>query len=242
MNHLKKANQRLNFDRAKKHRPDKSALALAIMMKQKTALGDILPAIRAAGEDVDKCWEIMLAEGTQFARRNWVRAYFAWVEVVCFLARQHVLHARFGKRVIRPSDIPEFSALSEIRYTVITGEATAEPAHGRTLDYIVFSLIALAKTFGLRLKIARGGKSWETVRAALGVRDRITHPKNEHAFHVSDKDVQNIEGFNGWFYAHLMLPLNDALRTKLKKESTVAKRTKKKRVLTVDTDTLASDG
>jgi|SRR5262245_41745440 len=163
-------------------------------MKQKMALANILPAIQVAGEDVDKCWEIMHAENTQFARRNWVRAYFAWVEIVCFWARQHALHARFRKRVIRQSDIPEYSVLSEHRYNISKGKAIAEPSRGRTLDYIVFSLATFAKAFGLPVEVEREGKSWEAVRAALGVRDRITHPKSKGALKVSDKILKISKG------------------------------------------------
>lgn len=137
-----------------------------VAMKEKTPLHGLLPAIRVAGEDLDKCWEILRTEKTQFARRNWARAYFAWIEVICFMARQYVLSRRFKKRVIRRGDIPEYSLLRERRYRIDKGEASDEPAHGRTLDYIEFSLVTFAKAFGLRLKV-RGGKSWEACASCL---------------------------------------------------------------------------
>jgi hypothetical protein len=204
-------------------------------MEKKRLLADVLGAVRVAAEDADKCRAIMLADGTPLARRNWVRAYFAWVEVVSYFARQYTLDQRFGKRVIPLERVPEFSALSEIRYTLSkTNEAKSEPAHGRTLEYLPFSLTALAKTLGIRLIVDRGGRSWDMVTTALRVRNRITHPKSAHDLNVSDEDLQAIEVFSGWVGAHLKVIVNDEIRTKVKKETAVARRTKKKRVLAVD--------
>jgi hypothetical protein len=214
---------------------DRQCSLVKDMKKQNITLPDIFAAVHAVADDADKCKEIMLAEKTQFARRNWVRAYFAWIEATCFLFRRSILAKRFEKRVIRPTDIPEFTALSEVRYTVTgKGEAIVEPANTRTLDYIVFSLMSLSKTFGLKLSIDRGGKNWESVRRALQVRDRLTHPKSLHDVHVSDDDIAAVEDFSGWFSAHLTVITNDTIRTKVKKESAVSKRTKKRRKLVID--------
>jgi hypothetical protein len=205
------------------------------MKKQNITPDEIFPAVQAIARDADRCREIMLTEKSQFARRNWVRAYFAWVEATCFLFRRSVLAKRFQKRVIRPTDIPEFAGLSEVRYTVTSnGEAIAEPANTRTRDYIVFSLISLAKTFGINLSINREGKNWASVISALRVRDRITHPKTLHDIQVSDDDIKAVEDFSGWFGAHLKIISDEAIRTKVKKETAISKRTKKERKLVID--------
>src|SRR2546425_612197 len=120
------------------------------LRRERPPLVDIWPAVREAGADADKAKEMRDFDGSQFSRRNWVRAYFAWVELVCFVSRQAVLRKKYEKRVIRPADIPEFSALSEVRYTLEAGRVVEQPAYGRTLDQIVLSITSVAQLFGIR--------------------------------------------------------------------------------------------
>jgi hypothetical protein len=196
---------------------------------------EILPAVNAVGKDADECEVLMATNDTQFARRNWVRAYFAWVEAMCFLLRRFVIEKKFQKRVIRPADIPEFSALSEIKYSVTPkGEAVAEPANSKTRDYIGFSLMACSRLFGLGLSIDRGSKHFQNFDLALRVRDRITHPKTLAEITISNDDVKAVKEFKGWFAAHIEVLFNEGIKAKMKKEVGIAKRTKKTRTLVFD--------
>jgi hypothetical protein len=209
------------------------------MTPQALAIADILPAVHAAAVDADTCKASMLANDSPFARRMWVRAYFAWVEVVCFSARQYVLERRFNKRVIRPADIPEFLALSELRYNVTGGKIVAERLRSRTRDQLAFSLLVLAEFFGLRLTIDRSGRSWNAVQGALNVRDRITHPKTSREFDVSDNDIKTVNEFSGWFAGHLHVIFDDRVRARIKREAARSKRSRTARVLTIDMDAVS---
>ena len=176
---------------------------------------------------------------SQFAKRNWVRTYFAWVECICFIFRQHSISVRFNKRVIRPDDIPEFSALSEVKYTVTSdGKAITERANTRTLDYIVFSLVALSKTFKLNMDVSPKGKDRENLRNALRIRDRLTHPKTVKDLNITNKDIEIVQEFADWFSAHLSIITRSEIRKKINKEIGLAKRTKKARTIEFKIDSI----
>jgi len=150
------------------------------------------------------------------------------------MSRRAVLSRKFGKRVIRPADIPEFSALSEVRYTLEAGRVVEQPAYGRTLDQIVLSITAVSELFKIRLRVDRGDKAWSNAQSALQVRDRITHPKSSQTFQVVDRDVKAVEAFHNWFTAQLFIMGNTELVAMIKRESAIAKRTKKTRRLTIE--------
>jgi hypothetical protein len=205
------------------------------MQKTYPEFNEILAAVKAVGKDADDCYKTMISEGTQLSRRNWIRAYFSWVEATCFLLRRVVIEKRFKKRVIRPVDIPEFAALSETRFSVTPkGEAVAEPANTRTVDYIGFSLMACSRLFKLGFSIDRSNKHWRDLVLAVRIRDRITHPKTEADVTISDDDIKAVEAFSGWFSGHLELLFNERIKAKLRKEVGIAKRTKKTRRLVFD--------
>jgi hypothetical protein len=196
---------------------------------------DILAAVKTVGKDADDCYKIMRSKSSQLSRRNYIRAYFAWVEAMCFFLRRLVIENRFQKRVIRAVDVPEYAALSENRYSVTSkGEAVTEPANTRTLDYIGFSLMACSRLFKLGFFIDRGDKHWQNLALAVRIRDRITHPKSQADVSISDDDIKTVEGFSGWFSAYLEILFNEKIKATLRKEAGIAKRTKKGRLLVFD--------
>lgn len=205
------------------------------MQKEYPKAVEILPAVSAVGQDADDCYKLMEANDTQFTRRNWIRAYFAWIEAMCFALRRFVLEKKFQNRAIKVADIPEFVALSEVKYTVNPkGEAVVESANTRTLDYIGFSLLACSRLFKLGLSLNRGTKAGENLVKALKIRDRITHPKTVADITISDEDIKILEEFRGWFSGHLALLFNEKVKKTIRREIGIAKRTKKIRTLTFD--------
>lgn len=194
---------------------------------------DVLKAAKVLGRDADQCEKLMESKPDQVLKRNWIRAYFAWVEAMCFFLRRFVLERDFQKRVIRPADIPEFAALSEIKYSVTPkGTAIAESANTRTLDYIGFSLLACGRSFGLHMSLERGDKHGQNLARALRIRDRITHPKSLKHITISTEDITLIGEFADWFSANLEILTNERIKARVRKEAGIAKRTKKKRIIT----------
>ncbi len=196
---------------------------------------DLVPAVKIIAQDADDCEKALKLNDTQFWRRMWIRAYFSWVEAYCFLLRRFVLKMRFNKRVIKPSDIAEFAALSELKYSVTSkGESITEPANTRTVDYIGFSIMSCSRLYGLGFSIDPGGKDRKCLVDAVRVRDRITHPKGIKDVHITDADMKIVDEFRNWFSGYLAILHDPVIKKAIKKESGIAKRTKKERSLTFD--------
>ena len=196
---------------------------------------ELIPAVNIIAKDADDCEAAMKLNDTQFSRRMWIRAYFSWVEAYCYLLRRYVLQLKFSKRVIKPSDIAEFAALNELKYSVTQkGESIAEPANTRTVDYIGFSLMACARLDNLGLSIDPGGKDRKCLVDAVRIRDRITHPKGVADVNITDADMKTVYDFKNWFFGHLEILHDPVIKKAIKKTAGIAKRTKKERRLVFD--------
>ncbi len=118
------------------------------MKKENTAL-DLLKLINTLAADADACDAEMKKTNSGLARRNYVRAIFAWIEAISYLMRRHVYNELL-KQPLTPNSIPKLLAASETCYHVDgKGDVVETRLKTRTSNNLLFSLRAFAEILGL---------------------------------------------------------------------------------------------
>ena len=132
--------------------------------------------------------------GTQFDRKNYVRAVFAYVEGTTSQWRRAALSSRASL------SRAEAALASEESYQLSAeGEAEAHKRPLRTLPSVLFSLRLWAKVMEVPFKPEQGSPGWDAFKKALRIRDRITHPKSLSESRVSDEDLAMVRKASAWF-------------------------------------------
>ncbi|CAA9343366.1 MAG: hypothetical protein AVDCRST_MAG68-3163 [uncultured Gemmatimonadetes bacterium] len=131
----------------------------------------------------------------QFARRAFVRATFAYIEGVTYGLKQVALLASEG--TFKPG---ELALLKEESYEISeAGKLKIRAARLSTLANIRLAFSALSRSQGTDYRLPVHDQPWSTLKEALQVRHRITHPKSTVSLLVSDAEVQSVYSAGEWF-------------------------------------------
>jgi hypothetical protein len=189
-------------------------------MKKENRSSDLLKLINTLAADADSCDAEMKKTGSSLARRNYVRAIFAWIEAISYLMRQHV-YKELLKQPLTPNSIPKLLAASETSYYVDgKGDVVETGLKTRTSNNLRFSLRAFAEIVGLdRLQINKGGRNWQFYSEALKIRDRITHPKRFEDVELTDKEIEVVREAKGMIIAYIQIFSSPSLISYIMKTS-----------------------
>lgn len=133
----------------------------------------------------------------QFWRRTFVRAVFADVEAVVFSLRNGCLAA---------AELTDF-ALSPAQVTLLQEESFEIDSHGRPKVRPLMTSIernlrfvfdSFAEVHKLE-KVSLGVTGWERFRAAVEIRNRITHPRKLSEVLISDDETSTARQAAIWF-------------------------------------------
>ncbi len=152
--------------------------------------------------DVTKCLDLVNAERTQFARRNFVRALFAAVEGITWALKQTALmHHALGYVPLSPG---EQAMLAEVSPDIDDkGQVTERQAHIALKHNVRFALQTFAKTEGLTFILSVSDDGWESFQKSIRIRDRLMHPKNANDLTVSDEETGILDRASGWWATQL---------------------------------------
>jgi hypothetical protein len=146
---------------------------------------------------------------SQFGRRTWLRAFFAFVEGAVYARRRVVLemhnHLHRGD-YSRPSlTHAELMLLEGSDYELEDNGHVRKRSRGfqPTLKYIRFVFDTYFKFYGRPNPIDFGGGGWRRFREAYEVRNRITHPKRLEDLEISDAELAALGSANRWFFDHV---------------------------------------
>jgi hypothetical protein len=155
--------------------------------------------------DVGRCYEdLEIAEksGTNddqhFRRRAFARAVFSAIEGSCECFRRQAFVAETNK-VPKHISLGKLSVLAgETYYVTNDGEIRAQRLRLRFLDHVLLSLKSYAEAQGVKYRTQKGDQ-WHRIHKSVGVRDRITHPKNLSGLAIAKEEVLDIEFSLKWF-------------------------------------------
>jgi hypothetical protein len=166
------------------------------MTKIQTAFG---PAVALLCQDVAEADALRAALDTQFHRRNYVRAHFAFLDGFSFSLRQSALKY-FESDLLERTEthVAEMALLYEQSPTLTdTGKLQLQPLRMSFLPHLAFTLRLLAEKAKINIDFF-GDDRWNGLRQAVRIRHRLTHPKDESDLSVTDEDLKTIGRANKW--------------------------------------------
>ncbi|MDH5217575.1 MAG: hypothetical protein OEX19_07760 [Gammaproteobacteria bacterium] len=150
--------------------------------------------------DIEKCVLLLDKEDSQFYRRTYVRALFAYLEGFAYMTRQfaiemdQITYKRFGvmdwdRHFLLHDEIPSIGN---------NGKITKQSNRVSFIDHFAFSLKAHADVVGYKGDIL-ADNGWQSLKGALKIRHRLTHPKKSVDVQVTDEDIQLCKSGYNWF-------------------------------------------
>lgn len=158
-------------------------------------------------QDVEECKGEMKANDTQRHRRAYVRAAISSIEAFTWLLKSQVIsHRNAGNlKFAREYSIGEIAMLNEETYelqnkTTVIAKLKMIPV----ADNFVFAVTMFAGVYDSEFKLDIGVKGWEHLKAAIGIRHRITHPKDPDAMTITDDELLVVDQGTSWAAAAFM--------------------------------------
>ncbi len=163
---------------------------------------DIRNHIPAAREelnfDVVECLIALMQNNNQVHRRSFVRAVFAAIEGFVSVMKADVIEKSYAGRFTLTR--AERAVLLEETYDVTdSGQARLRPFFVPTSKNVRFVFSVFARVHGVSAGPDYSGEGWRSLRKALEVRNRITHPKASPDLFVSNSDIKLTEQAYEWF-------------------------------------------
>jgi hypothetical protein len=168
--------------------------------------------IEVLGNDVDRCfqgWSDSVDKGTrhedgtieadhEYHARQFIRAVFAFIEALTFSMKVKAAELCMRNR-IPIMDAERFLAC-DIEYALSDrGEVYERAAHIKLADNIRFAFALQEKALKLATKFDANVEWWSCLKAAIKVRDRLTHPKMPEHVDVSGDELHTVvKAFNGF--------------------------------------------
>ena len=139
---------------------------------------------------------------TEDERAFWARAHtravFAAIEGACECFRMQAFIAEANK-IHQQVSLGKLSVLAGETYFVTDeGEIRAQNLRMPFLAGLLLSLNSYAEAQGANHR-AKKGHQWHRVRAAVSVRDRITHPKNLKSLDITKEEIEDVDFTLKWF-------------------------------------------
>ncbi len=166
-------------------------------------LDEIQGMTRVLTEDVERLRplvgeDVAISDGEEANRRFYVRAVFALVEAVVEQHKRLLLDLAERGAVRLTSAVRE--ALSEQAPLVKDNGSVVYREQYLQLERKLRAVYRAAEeTFGEPLAVSFGDNDWRSFRAALNVRDRITHPKTYQDCHVDGGALDTVNLGHDWF-------------------------------------------
>ena len=166
-------------------------------------LDEIQGMTRVLTQDVERLRplvgaDVAISDGEEANRRFYVRAVFALVEAVVEQHKRLLLDLAEGSRISLAVAVRE--ALSEQAPLVKDNGAVMYREQSLQLERKLRAVYrAAGEAFQQPLAVSFGDTGWQSFRAALDVRDRITHPKTYQDCHVDGDALDTVNQGHDWF-------------------------------------------
>jgi len=157
-------------------------------------------AIDELAHDADSAKLLLVSEDSQFNRRVYIRALFAYFEGFSFFMRRNAEELLSIRATIRKSiDYDTLFLLQEKVPHITSGGKVRHREHKVPFaDHFAFTL----RTHFSALEIEEDpfkDSGWPLFQKALAVRDRITHPKLASDVEITNEDLAICESGLSWF-------------------------------------------
>jgi hypothetical protein len=174
-------------------------------------------AIDELASDVEKALSMLQEQDTQFQRRVYIRALFAYLEGVTYWIRQNAIE--IDKLVLR-----RFGSIDWERHLLLYEEFPIIADNGivkkrkQKISFknrFAFSLRAYAEIVQYKDDLF-SDNGWLQLQQALEVRDRLMHPKQSKGLVVSASDVNACRGGYTWFANLVVTKFKESAKAMMK--------------------------
>jgi hypothetical protein len=164
------------------------------------------PLLQPLYNDMAECEDLLSKADTQFARRVFVRASFAFIEGLIYWLKERVIKwlsdPEWGKDFIN-IDITSIILLQDATYRPNKqGKIEEEPNRIPFLNYCAFVLRTAAKRWGMNPESIFSDNGWKELQDALQIRHRITHPKQPQDLDIKDHEIDSVRESHRWLIEH----------------------------------------
>jgi len=161
-------------------------------------LGDLTSPIVRFAADVQEAEEALDTKDSQYKRRVLARALFAMIEGTVYFLKQTTLST--GSSIRGKLKVAEFVLLMEETPELKSnGQVYTKTRFIPLEDNLKFLARMMNEVFGVEIQLGVGTLIWHEFQTALSIRNRITHPKSEDDFSISDSEVETMKHVQGWF-------------------------------------------
>lgn len=160
-------------------------------------------AIDELAADIEKAVSMLQHEDSQFHRRVYVRALFAYFEGITYWIRQNAIE--IDKLILKRGGTIDWERhtllYEDIPIIADNGKIEKQKQKGSFKNRFAFSVRAFSEIVQCKENVFDQG--WQQLLTAVKIRDRLMHPKQGNDVLVSDEDVQACREGYTWF-AHLV--------------------------------------
>lgn len=149
-------------------------------------------------DDVMRAEELFAGTPSDFANRNRVRAYFAYVEGVAYVMRQITAASLDGLDVL--SDVDMDKLMDRKRKILPCGKVEFRQKFMEMGEGLRFTLSRYPVAHGINDYEPALGAGWNNMIAAIKIRNRVTHPKSAADLTLTLAEVACVDASRKWWY------------------------------------------
>ena len=166
-------------------------------MNRAQAVDELKCVYKVLSADLENALQLKREKPTQFACRNLFRTFFAFVEGLTFQFRQVTLASLAETNYLTT---PELALLREKRFQLDNKGLPVEKENNQSLlPNLLFSVRCYAKNHGAIYQPDTSHNGWESMKKAVAVRDRLTHPKSASGLEVKEEDLECFSAGSEWW-------------------------------------------
>lgn len=135
---------------------------------------------------------------SQAKRRSYIRAFVSLIEFDTFSRKQLVLHLQHSGLI--KFNVSEIMLLTEIQPEIDNkGDIKEKQKFIRLIDNYRFAIRMFCKATHIDFVLPTDNQGWNSFKATVELRNKITHPKNEDELNITDENMKTVLNAFKWF-------------------------------------------
>jgi hypothetical protein len=177
-----------------------------------------IPLLAPLFSDLVACEEWLAKSDSQFARRTFVRASFAFHEAIIYWLKSLVIDG-LASRALKSGniEITKLMLLQDNSYRPNKrGKIDSDANRVPLLNFCAFTLRSAAECARVDPDPWFSDNGWEQFQIALKIRHRITHPKRAEDLDITDDEMGAVRESHRWLLNRLVAIRNSKCHSELR--------------------------
>jgi hypothetical protein len=175
-------------------------------MEKFETFGDVTRRIQKLLEDAREAENYLKNNDSQFARRAYIRSFFAYMEGTVWLLKQLIFQTVFQSKSIgyflekEKMSLADFALLSDKSFDLKdNGEACEQQKFLPFLKNLQFAVKIMERFTETPIDLKTDSVTWSHFIQTIKIRNRITHPKIAAEIDITDKEIKHAIEVCTWF-------------------------------------------